>query len=395
MIDSKDIEKLRRETPGCENKIHLNNAGAGLMPSPVLNKMIEHLELEAKTGGYEAAEFKHHEIHEFYQQAGKLVNCSPGNIAYTNSATDSYSRALSSIPFKKGDILLTTNDDYISNQIAFLSFKKRFEIEIVRIPNAEYGGIDLDKAYQLISDLNPKLVAVTHVPTNSGLIQPVEQVGKFCSEFGVLYLVDACQSVGQLNIDVQKIGCDFLSVTCRKFLRGPRGAGLLYVSDRILEENYEPLFIDMQGAKWQDKDLYITQESAQRFEDWEFPYALLLGSNEAIKYALNIGINNIEERVRYLAGYLRDNLMDNKKLRLLDRGDDLCGIITLSIANKTAEEIKLLLNNDNINSSITYREYAVIDFDEKGIDWALRISPHYYNTIEEIDQFISILKKVC
>lgn len=395
MIDSKDIEKLRRETPGCENKIHLNNAGAGLMPSPVLNKMIEHLELEAKTGGYEAAEFKHHEIHEFYQQAGRLVNCSPGNIAYTNSATDSYSRALSSIPFKKGDILLTTNDDYISNQIAFLSFKKRFEIEIVRIPNAEYGGIDLDKAYQLISDLNPKLVAVTHVPTNSGLIQPVEQVGKFCSEFGVLYLVDACQSVGQLNIDVQKIGCDFLSVTCRKFLRGPRGAGFLYVSDRILEENYEPLFIDMQGAKWQDKDLYITQESAQRFEDWEFPYALLLGSNEAIKYALNIGINNIEERVRYLAGYLRDNLMGNKKLRLLDRGDDLCGIITLSIANKTAEEIKLLLNNDNINSSITYREYAVIDFDDKGVDWALRISPHYYNTIGEIDQFISILKKVC
>jgi len=395
MIDSKDIEKLRRETPGCENKIHLNNAGAGLMPSPVLNKMIEHLELEAKIGGYEAAELKHHEIQEFYQQAGKLVNCYSANIAYTNSATDSYSKALSSIPFNKGDILITTNDDYISNQIAFLSFKKRFEIEIVRIPNAENGGIDLERAYQLIGDLNPKLVAVTHIPTNSGLIQPIEQVGRFCKEFGVLYLVDACQSVGQLNVDVRKIGCDFLSVTCRKFLRGPRGAGFLYISDRILEENYEPLFIDMQGAKWQDEDLYTLHESAQRFEDWEFPYALLLGSKEAIKYALNIGINNIEERVRYLAGYLRDNLMDNKKLRLLDRGDDLCGIITLSIANKTAEETKLLLNNDNINSSITYREYAVIDFDEKGVDWALRISPHYYNTIEEIDQFISILKQVC
>jgi len=395
MIDSQDIEKLRKETPGCENKIHLNNAGAGLMPSPVLNRIIKHLELEAKIGGYEAAELKHGEIQEFYQQAGKLINCSSGNIAYTNNATDSYSRALSSIPFNKGDIILTTNDDYISNQIAFLSFKKRFEIEIVRISNAENGGIDLDKAHQLIDDLNPKLVAVTHVPTNSGLIQPIEQVGKFCSEFGVLYLVDACQSVGQLNVDVQKIGCDFLSVTCRKFLRGPRGAGFLYVSDRILEENYEPLFIDMQGAKWQDKDLYIMQESAQRFEDWEFPFALLLGSKEAIKYALNIGIDNIEERVRYLAGYLRDKLIDYKKLRLLDRGDDLCGIITLSITNKTAEEIKVLLKNNNINTTISYREYAVIDFDEKGVDWALRISPHYYNTIEEIDQFISVLKQVC
>jgi len=393
MIDSQDIGKLRRETPGCENKIHLNNAGAGLMPSPVLNRIIEHLELEARIGGYEAAELKHQEIQEFYEQAGKLVNCSSENIAYTNNATDSYSRALSSIPFNKGDILLTTNDDYISNQIAFLSFKKRFEIEIVRIPNAENGGIDLDQAYQLIGNLNPRLVAVTHVPTNSGLVQPIEQVGRFCKEFGVLYLVDACQSVGQLNVDVRKIGCDFLSVTCRKFLRGPRGAGFLYVSDRILEGNYEPLFIDMQGANWQDKDLYIMQESAQRFEDWEFPYALLLGSKEAIKYALNIGIDKIEDRVRYLAGYLRDNLRDYKKLRLLDRGDDLCGIITLSIKNKTAEEIRVLLDNNNINTSISYREYAVIDFDEKGVDWALRISPHYYNTIEEIVQFISILKQ--
>jgi len=392
MIDSQVIEKLRGETPGCENKIHLNNAGAGLMPLPVINRMIEHLQLEANIGGYEAAEDKHQEIHEFYIQAGKLLNCPSKNIAYTNNATDSFSRALSSIPFKKGDILLTTNDDYISNQIAFLSFKKRFEINIVRIPNAENGGIDLDQAYQLIGNLNPRLVAVTHVPTNSGLIQPIEQVGRFCKEFGVLYLVDACQSVGQLNVDVRKIGCDFMSVTCRKFLRGPRGTGFLYVSDRILEGNYEPLFIDMQGANWQDKDLYIMQESAQRFEDWEFPYALLLGSKEAIKYALNIGIDKIEDRVRYLAGYLRDNLRDYKKLRLLDRGDDLCGIITLSIKNKTAEEIKVLLDNNNINTSISYREYAVIDFDEKGVDWALRISPHYYNTIEEIDQFISIIK---
>jgi len=392
MIDSQDIEKLRRETPGCENKIHLNNAGAGLMPLSVLNRMIEHLELEARIGGYEAAEDKHHEIQEFYIQAGKLLNCLSRNIAYTNSATDSFSKALSSVPFKKGDVLLTTNDDYISNQIAFLSFKKRFEIEIVRIPNAENGGLDLVKAQQLIGELNPKLVAVTHVPTNSGLVQPIEQVGRYCSEFGVLYLVDACQSVGQLNVDVRKIGCDFMSVTCRKFLRGPRGAGFLYVSDRILEGNYEPLFIDMRGAKWQDKNLYIKQESAQRFEDWEFPYALLLGSKEAIKYAINIGIDKIEDRVSYLAGYLRDNLRDYKKLRLLDRGDDLCGIITLSIKNKTAKEIKVLLDNNNINTSISYREYAVIDFDEKGVDWALRISPHYYNTISEIDQFMSIIK---
>ena len=200
------------------------------MPLPVLNAIKAHLDLEARIGGYEAARQETARISQVYEAASSLLNCQAKNIAFTANATDSYSRALSAIPFKSGDVILTTNEDYTSNQIAFLSLKKRFGVEVVRIPSAQGGGVDLNRAGQLITDLHPKLVAITHMPTNSGLIQPVAEIGEYCRRQDTLYLLDACQTAGQLNLDVEQIGCDFLSSTCRKFLRGPRGVGFLYVN---------------------------------------------------------------------------------------------------------------------------------------------------------------------
>ena len=394
MISQAELTDIRNNTPGCKNNIHLNNAGAGLMPLPVLKTIKDHLDLEAEIGGYEAAKQEVHRTRAVYEAASRLLNCKAENIAFTAHATDSYAKALSSIPFERGDIILTTHEDYTSNQIAFLSLKKRFGIEIVRIPGTQKGGVDLDEAWQLIRRLRPALVAVTHMPTNSGLIQPVEEIGKYCHDQHILYLVDACQTVGQLNLDVQQIGCHFLSTTCRKFLRGPRGMGLLYVADSILEGGYEPLFIDMHGAKWEEKDVYIPSETARRFEDWEFPYALILGTGAAIDYALKLGMDRIEESVRFLADYMRESLGSTDKIRLLDRGVDQGGIITVSLKNREPEELRAMLHEHHINTSVSSREAGVIDFDEKGVNSALRISPHYYNTVEEIDFFTSIIKKL-
>ena len=218
-----DVDGLRAETPGCAHRIHFNNAGAGLMPTPVLTAMVEHLELEARIGGYEAADARAAAVADFYDATGELLGCAASNVAFTANATDSFSRALSSIPFERGDTILTTEDDYISNQIAFLSLRKRFGVEVARMPTLPEGGADPDRAARLMDELRPRLVAVTHVPTSSGLVQPVAEIGRHCRARGVVYLVDACQSVGQLPLDVEAIGCDFLSATCRKFLRGPRG----------------------------------------------------------------------------------------------------------------------------------------------------------------------------
>ena len=291
-----ELEQWRADTPGVRSRIHFNNAGAGLMPRPVVDAMQAHITLEATIGGYEAADARDEAIADFYAAAAELLGTGAGNIAFAPSATEAYARALSAVPFERGDVLLTTRDDYISNQIAFLSLRKRFGIEVVHAPNRAEGGVDVDALAALARSRRPRLVAVTHVPTNSGLVQPVAEVGSICRELDLLYLVDACQSAGQYPLDVSQIGCDFLSATGRKFLRGPRGSGLLFVSDRALAAGLEPLFIDMRGANWDTPDVYTPVATAARFEDWEFSYASVLGAGTAIRYALSVGLERIASR---------------------------------------------------------------------------------------------------
>jgi selenocysteine lyase/cysteine desulfurase len=385
------LKQWRADTPATQNIVHLNNAGAALMPQPVLEAMVDHLRLEATLGGYEAAEKMNAQIQQGYQLLATLLNTSPDNIAIGASATDAYNRALSAIPFQPGDTILTTDNDYASNQIAFLSLEKRFGVNTVRMPQ-NGAHIDLDAATQMIETMRPKLVSVTHVPTNSGLIQPIEAIGEICQELGIWYLVDACQSAGQMPLDVQAIHCDFLSATYRKFLRGPRGLGFLYVSDRALKAGLAPLYLDMRGADWIAPNAYHVNPSARRFEDWEFAYALIMGGNVAVQYALDIGLDKIQKRVFELADYTRTQLQKIDGVQVLDQGQHLAGIVTFHLEGADAMDIKLALREQGINVSAATRVGAVIDFDKKGVPGAVRVSPHYYNTTEEIDVLIDRLK---
>jgi selenocysteine lyase/cysteine desulfurase len=342
------------------------------------------MDLEAHIGGYEAATKKGERIQECYSEVADLVGARPGNIAFVENATAAFIQALSSIPFERGDILLTTRNDYNSNQIQYLSLAKRLGLKVVRAPDLPEGGVDPDAMRDLIGRHRPKLVSVTWVPTNSGLVQPVAEIGRICREREVLYLVDACQAVGQMPIDVAEIGCDFLSATSRKFLRGPRGCGFLFASDRVLESKLEPLFIDIRGAEWLEADRYRPDPTARRFENWEFAWSLVLGIGEAARYCRRLGLEAISERVRKLADLARNQAAAVRGARILDRGSDLCGIVTVHIEGKEPAPIREELGRRGINIGLASRGGAVIDFDDKGVDWALRISPHYYNTEDEV-----------
>ncbi|WCT11659.1 aminotransferase class V-fold PLP-dependent enzyme [Mucilaginibacter jinjuensis] len=399
-FSDEEVAAFRNDTPGTANVNHLNNAGAGLMPNVVTQAVLEHITLESQIGGYEASALRADAVQQFYIQAGKLLNCKPTNIAFTASATDSYTRALSSIPFEVGDIILTDTDDFISNQIQFLSCKKRFNVEIVRIKDAPEGGVDLaDLEYQLIK-LKPRLLAITHIPTNSGLIQPVKQIAAIYELYistnpgQTWYILDACQSAGQMKLDVEELKCDFLSLTGRKFLRGPRGTGFLYISDKALQAGLEPLFIDMRGADWVAKDEYLPQPDAKRYEDWEFAYALILGMSEAIIYYLNIGEDKIWQQVKYLSDYTRRELAAINGVRVLDRGLEQGALVTFHIKGFKPATILDALKEKHINVVPSYKRFAVIDFDNKQVEWAIRASPHYYNTLSEIDQFIEAIKEI-
>ncbi len=389
-----NINALRQETAGCHNKIFLNSAGSSLMPDVVINKMLSYLQDEQMVGGYGLAEIYDAEADNFYIEAARLIGAKPHQVCFTASATDSYSKALSAIPFKKGDKIITSENDYVSNQLSFLSMKERYGIEIIRCRHLQNSDIDLEDIAAKIKSENPKLVAITHVPTNSGLVQDVAAIGKMCAEADVLYLIDTCQSIGQFNVDVKEIQCDFLTATGRKFLRGPRGTGFLFVSDKILEAGLHPLFFDQNGADWTKENEYIISPSAKRFENWEKNYAGLLGLKEAIKYANEIGIENIAERNNHLQKMLRTLISGVKNIILRDEGSSLCNLVTITQSDGGIKELKSVLTYHNVSHSVSGKDGARIDFARKGIDAVVRLSPHYFNTEDELVKVVDILNSI-
>lgn len=364
------------------------------MPKPVIEAIRSHLELEANIGGYEAEAGRQPAIRAAYAAVAELIGTSSDRIAFMEHATAGFVAALSAIPFKPGDVIATTRHDYVSNQIQYLSLARRLGVEVVHVPDAQEGGVDLAAMEETIHRRRPRLVAATHVPTNSGLVQDVGAIGQMCRAREVLYLVDGCQSVGQMPIDVEAIGCDFFSATARKYLRGPRGAGFLYVSDRVLDMGLEPLFPDLRGADMVAADLYQPAPDATRFETWEFSWGLVLGTGAAARYALDVGLADIQKRSRELAHRLRTALDAMAGVRVLDHGAELSATVTTHVEGRRPADLVAELRSRGINTSAQTRLDAVMDFDAKEVDGALRVSPHYFNDDEDIGRFLDALGEI-
>lgn len=387
MTTTDHLQRWRDDTPGTAHRNHLNNAGAALMPRPVIAAITRHIELEANIGGYEAAAAAAGEIERGYDLLARLVGAHPRNMAVVANATAGFVQAVSSFDLARGDVIVTSRCDYTSNQIQYLALHARLGVEIVHAEDLPEGGVDPDAVRQAIARTGGrcKLVAISWIPTNSGLVQDTAGVGEVCEELGVPYLVDACQAVGQLSIDVSRLRCDYLSATGRKFLRGPRGIGFLFASDRALARGDHPLFVDMRGARWRSADSYEVDPTARRYEDWEFPYALVLGQSAAAQYALDVGIEVARSRAWELAARLRAGLESIPRVRLLDRGHTRCAIVTAAVDGLDARELVRHLATLRINTVPSLREFGQYDFAEKGVESAIRLSPHYYNSEAEVD----------
>jgi cysteine desulfurase / selenocysteine lyase len=384
-----DVRRARGETPGCENVLHFNNAGAALMPQPVLHATIAHLQLEALSGGYEAAAQAHAAVEHVYDAAATLLGCQRDEIAVVENATRAWDMAFYAVPLGPGDRILTAVAEYASNYIAFLQVARKTGAVVEVIPNDEAGQVSIAALRQAI-DARVKLIAITHVPTNGGLVNPAAAVGEVARQAGVMYLLDACQSVGQMPIDVQAIGCDMLSATGRKYLRGPRGTGLLYVRRAILER-LEPPFLDLHAAQWVGRDRFVIRPDARRFENWETYYAGKIGLGVAIDYALQWGLEAIWTRIAGLADDLRQRLNAIPGVAVRDQGAQRCGIVSFSVAGTEPDQVQRLLGKERINVSVSRLPSTRLDMEARGLQDLVRASVHYYNTTTEVERFCTTL----
>ena len=380
-----ELARWRADTPGSADLIHLNNAGAALPPKPVLNAVVSHLARESEIGAYEAADEAAERLQGTYDAVAALIGARARNIAVVENSTVAFAQALQAFDFRPGDVIVTSRADYVSNQLMYLSLGRRLGVQIRRAADLPEGGIDPESVGPLLADGRCRLVTVSWIPTNSGLVQAAGAVGAVCRAAGVPYLIDACQAVGQVAIDVAALECDYLAATARKFLRGPRGIGFLYVSDRALERGDHPLLVDMRGAEWTDVDQFRLFDGARRFENWEFSHALVLGLGAAVRYAADVGPAGMA-RARALAQQLRERLAAIPGVRPMDRGRERGAIVTVATDGREPADLKRRLRERRINTSVSDRDDAVIDMDEKRVTSVLRFSPHYYNTEDELEQ---------
>jgi cysteine desulfurase / selenocysteine lyase len=389
-MDDADVALARRHTPGCEHVVHFNNAGSALPPRVVLDTVVEHLASEAAMGGYEAEAAAQPRIDAVYASIARLLNCAADEIALVENATRGWDMAFYAMKFAAGDRILTARAEYASNFIAFLQVARRSGAVIDVVPSESDGSLSVEALERMI-DGRVKLIAVTHVPTNGGLVNPAAEIGRVARAHGVPYLLDACQSVGQMPIDVEAIGCDMLSVTGRKYLRGPRGTGFLYVRRSMLDA-LEPPLLDLHAATWVAPDRYEIRPDARRFENWESYIAGRLGLGAAVDYALGWGLPAIRDRVVHLAEDLRDGLQRIRGVQVQDLGGARCGIVTFTKNGIAPNAIRQILAEQHINVTVSRASSTRLDMDARGLDAVVRASVHYYNDAGDAERFLSAVR---
>ena len=385
-----DLERWRAQTPGCAAVLHLNHAGSSLPPDVVTSTVVDHLRLEERIGGYEAEDAARDRTEAVYTSVARLLGADRTEIALVENATRAWDMAFYAVALRPGDRIITGVAEYASNYLAYLHLKATRGVEIAVAPDDADGALDVEALEALVDD-RTRLIAVTHVPTNGGLVNPAERIGEVARRHGVLFLLDACQSVGQLEVDVRRIGCDFLSATGRKFLRGPRGTGFLYARTATTADQHPP-FVDLRAATWTGTDTYELRPDARRFENWESYVAGRLGLGAAVDYALEIGVDRIQTMVERVGEGLRARLAELPAVTVCDKGSRRCGIVSFRHARIDATTIREELRAKGINVSVTTETSTRLDFERRHLPDLVRASGHYLTTDDELDRFVAALR---
>ncbi len=384
-----DLDQLRADTPGCAAVAHLNNAGSSLPTQRMLDAQIGHINLEARIGGYEAAADQAEASAAVYDSIAALIGGRREEIALLENATRAWDSAVYGFGLAPGDRVLVGRSEYSSNVLGLLHLARRRRIELVLIPDDEHGQISLDHLADELS-AGAEMVSLSHMPTSGGLVNPAAAVGALCAEHDTFFMLDACQSVGQMPIDVEAIGCQALAATGRKYLRAPRGTGFLWVAGEWMER-IEPTFLDQHAGDWVADESYVVHSDGRRFETWEGSVANKLGLGAAVDYALDVDITRTWPRIQQLAHRLRAGLEALPGITVHDKGQELGGIVVFGVDGKEAAEVQAQLRAEAVHTSVSPSATARYDLVARGLPDLVRASVHYYNTEEEVDRLLNIL----
>ncbi|WAH97392.1 aminotransferase class V-fold PLP-dependent enzyme [Arthrobacter sp. MMS18-M83] len=388
-----DVDAVRGQTRGVLRVTHLNNAGSSLAPGPVMDTVVGHLRREQEIGGYEAAEEAANRLEGVYSSVARLIGAGTDEIALAESGSRAWAGAVYGFPFVRGSRVLIGRSEYAGNVIALRQLARRNDLQIVVLEDDPYGQVDVEDLQRELERGNVAMVALAHVPMANGLVNPASEVGRRCRAAGVMFVLDACQSVGQMPLDVQSLGCDVLAGTGRKFLRGPRGTAFLYVRAAVLER-LEPAMLDGHSAVLAGAEGFEVRGDARRFESWETSAAGRLGLGRAADYALALGLDAVQERVVGLAEQLRAELAAVPGVIVHDRGITRCGIVTFSVKGSDARNIRARLAEHRINVSVApafFQAGSLPVGTRLGEDMVVRASVHYYNTEAEIQRLVGVV----
>ncbi|MFD6399316.1 aminotransferase class V-fold PLP-dependent enzyme [Nocardia sp. NPDC060249] len=388
-----DLAAIRADTAGLANgQVFLDSAGSSLPPKIVLDTMIAHLHREAEIGGYRAANERLDDLAAVKTSIATLIGATPGTIALSDSASRSWADFAYSVPLKPGDRILISGADYASNAIAALQRAKHTGAVVERIPSDDTGRLDTDALADLL-DERVRLVSLQHAPTNGGLVNPVAEATRIAHEAGALVLLDACQSTGQLPIDVTELGVDAMSSTGRKWLRGPRGTGFLYVRSE-LAQTMEPARLDLHSAEWVSPGEYRLADGAARFEFWECGVAARLGLGAAVDYLLEQGPDEVYAAVATRAEYLRKTLPELPGVTVRDLGTEHSGIVSFTADGHDPEQLRDRLAEHAITVTVSHAGSTLLDMSERTLPAVLRASPHYFVGPAELDRFVATLAEL-
>ncbi|MGX4711805.1 aminotransferase class V-fold PLP-dependent enzyme [Rhodococcus sp. DMF-1] len=387
-----DLQRARRDTPGCFDRVFLDSAGSSLPPTPVLETTVAHLRREAEVGGYVAAAERADDLAAVKTSIARLIGAEAPSIALVESATRAWASFFYPVPLRAGDRILLTRSEYASNAVSALQRARATGATVETMPTDALGRIDVDALTRTL-DERVKLVSVVHAPTNGGLVNPVREVADAAHAVGALVLLDACQSVGQLPVSVPEFDVDALSATGRKWLRGPRGTGFLYVRPRLVTE-LEPAVLDLHSAQWTAPGEYRLADDATRFELWETNVAARLGLGAAVDYLLDLGVDAVTEAVAYRAEHLREGLGRIPGVAVRDLGKEHSGIVSFTVDGWEPPRLREALAAEAITVTVSGRGSTLLEMSARRLESVVRASPHYFVSPADVDRFLAAVRSL-